>query len=58
MLMAYVEFSLPAILSHLTMIWLILQLQPTPFLLRLVVAISALAQMRELILVVHAKAKG
>ena len=50
--------SLPALLSHLMMIRLILRLQPTPILLRPVVVVSALDQMRELVLVVHAEAKG
>ncbi len=48
----------PALLCLLMMIQSALLLQPIPFLLRLVVPVSALGQMRELVLVVHAKAKG
>jgi hypothetical protein len=48
----------PALQCLLMMIQSDLLLQPTPFRLRLVVPVSALGQMRELVLAVHAEAKG
>jgi hypothetical protein len=50
--------SLPVLLSLLMIVRLFLLLCPTPFLLRLVVVVSDPGKMRELLLVVHAKAKG
>ena len=47
----------PALLCLLMMIQLALLLRQIPFLLKLVVPVSALGQMRELVLGVNAKAK-
>ena len=50
--------SLPALLNLLMILLLLQPLHPTPFVLRVVVVTSALDQMRELVLVAHAEAKG
>jgi hypothetical protein len=50
--------SLPALQNLLMTLPLPLPLHPTPIVLREVVVVSALDQMRELVLVAHAEAKG